>query len=199
MLAISFLTFGLILCSPQQVPPSWSASEELARKQLTALGGQLEWITEEGKWQLSLDVDNKDRVLDCKVLKDLNRLYALRVFRGSVKEDSLAELKRLPNLGLVVILCAELSDQAVVQLTGCKAVNKLDIQAGRLKSETLRKIAEMPRLERLFLYNTKIRDEDLDPFRTMTALHDLTLPLSVSENGQRLVQSWLPKTRVTRI
>lgn len=189
----------LCLVVLQQEMPLWSSAEALARKQLPAIGGRIDWVNESGKWELSLDVDNKNREFDCRSIKDLDRLYALRVFHGTIKETSIVELKKLPRLGLIVLLCNELSDEAVIQISFCKSVTKLDLKAGRLKPGTLASIGRMPNLQRLFLYNTKITDQDLRPFRLMTHLQDLTLPKSVSEQGVGQVQSWLPKARVTRI
>ena len=188
----------LALASTFAGEPEFNVEERAFQAKWAHSGGSLVWV-KESDWMLSLDLTLGESAFDFGELAPLKRLAALRVFKGSVREGTLAKLAGLPKLELLVILSAGVTDRGLAAIARLTRVNKLDVAGPTITSAGLASIAKMPSLRRLFLYNTKIRDEDLGPLERLSKLQDLTLPLTVSEAGLARLKMRLPNARVIRL
>lgn len=194
----------LLLLIGQQSPPAFDATELTVSRRLQQLGGSLEWVRDDhgdskSAWVLSVDIENKNRTFDASELAPLRRLYACRILGGSVVEQSLNTLSRLPKLGLLVITGSGVGDLGLAHISQCKRINKLDLAGRNWSGDALAKLARMRSLRRAFFYNVDLKDRDLRSFETMTFLDQLTLPLTVSEEGVKGLARRLPKTTIRRI
>lgn len=179
--------------------PALSASEQQIADRLKPRGGSMRYVLDDdgSRYVLSLDITQKDSAtFDFSAIKGLTNLYALRIFKGRIRESSLKHLRGLPKLGLFVQLTKGLTDRGLIQICQCTKLKKLDIQSTSLTPRGLEHLAELKELRRLFLYNTTLRNKDLAPLQKLTWLDQLDLPASVTEKGAQALGRALPNTGV---
>lgn len=199
---MSFVVFGVLFLA--QTRPVFDPAEIAAQKVLDPIGGSLEWVAPDAReskdeWVLCLDIENKARTFDVSLVKPLKRLYALRVLGGRVLEKSLKSLAELPRLGLLVITGEGVSDKGLRIIAQCQGISKLDVAGQKISASGLLKVSKMTSLRRVFFYNTRLTDADLEPLKTMTFLDQLVVPETVSQGAlQRLAKS-LPHTQIERM
>jgi hypothetical protein len=187
-----------------QAKPDFNSSELKVQALLKDKGGSLEWVAPDSPdskepWVLSLDITNKDREFDCASIAPLKRLYALRIFGGTVTHNSLNVLATLPRLGLLVITGSVISNEGLKSIGRCKSINKLDVGGSSINADGLTALKGMKSLRRVFLYNTEVKDADLKPLEAMSFLQQLVLPKTVSEEASRALAAKLPSTRISRL
>ncbi|MBS1724737.1 MAG: hypothetical protein JSS66_17485 [Armatimonadetes bacterium] len=196
--------FVLLLVLQQDRAPEFNSTELAVKTKSERLGGSMVWCRPDEPdsskpWVLSLDVDNKDRSFSFASVRPLKRLYALRVFQGTIEEASLAALKGLPDLQLLVFTSKGLSDRGMKAIGQCKSLRKLDVASDSLTSEGLKPLVPLRSLRRLFFYNTRLRSDDLEPLESMKFLDELVLPPTVGPARVQSLRHSLPRTRIERL
>lgn len=182
-----------------QQRPTFSTVEARLAQDLKAIGGKLVWVNEsDDDWELCLDVELGKQRLDFGVLSPLKRLAVLRVFQGSIKEDSLVALEPLKDLNLLVILSNGLTDKGMALIGNLTGLKKLDVK-GSITAKGLTHLKRLPHLKRLFLYNTRIKDSDLKELESLKSLDEVTLPMTVSRAGIDRLRRKLPNVHIERI
>lgn len=195
---------SLVLLISLQSPPAFSPAELQVQAKLKQVGGSMMWVIPDEResreeWVLSVDIENKGKMFDCAVLEPVKRLYALRILGGDTLRKSLEVLPKLPNLGLLVVTGTGFTDADLKHLGKCRALNKLDFGGETISRTGLSRIAGVRTLRRLFLYNTKIKDADLAPLKSMSFLDQLVLPKTVTVDGLNTLSQKLRRTQVSRI
>ena len=197
-----WLSFALFISL--QSPPSLTPAELEVQAKLKQVGGTMVWVVPDERvskehWVLSVDVDNKGRVFDCAVLEPVKRLYALRILGGDTLRKSLEVLPKLPNLGLLVVTGTGFKDGDLKHIGKCRALNKLDFGGETISAAGLSRISGVRSLRRLFLYNTKIKDSDLAPLKSMSFLDQLVLPEKVTPGAAKSLARSLTRTQISRL
>lgn len=193
MLALLFAGVAL-----QSAPPAYLPSEVQALPEIQRLGGHVQWVMENHKWELSLDFNGPVKDLDLVPVKNLSRLYALRVMDGTIKEASLRSLSELPDLHLLVVL-APITDDGLAAISGLRHLDKIDVTGDLITGRGLAKMKALKDLRRLYLYRTKIRDADTAPLRDFKRLTVLDLPDTVSTQATNRLKAALPNTEIRRM
>lgn len=189
----------VLACLALQQRPTFSTVETRLAQELKAIGGKLVWVNEsDDDWELCLDLELGKQKLDFGVLAPLKRLAVLRVFQGSIREESLAALEPLKDLNLLVILSNGLSDKGMALVGNLTSLKKLDVK-GSITGKGLSHLKRLPQLKRLFLYNTRIKDSDLKALESLTTLDEVTLPMTVSRAGVERLRQKLPNVHIERI
>lgn len=195
MLAAVFALVG------QFETPKLTPAEERAASSVRREGGEIKWVRESGEMVISVDFGPSSRPLDISICLPLRRLYAIRVLRRDVQKKSLASLSNLEGLGLLVIITSSrgLDDEDLGKIAKCHRLEKLDVMGDGITHVGLASIHKMVKLRRLYLYNTKLTDRDIQPLTKMSWLQTLVLPKTVSPSGIDALKSRLKGTEVTRI
>lgn len=197
-MSITAALLATVLISQHQAV-SFTPAELTLIKKIEAIGGSASTIDEDNHTLLCLDIANKGRTLDFKSLVGLERLNALRILQGSVKEDSLSTLTKFKKLELLVIVSDGLTNRGMKQIGKISALKKLDVKGAEISKQGLAELVSLKKLERLFLYNTEIKDGDLEPLTSLKSLSELCLPTSVSEIWVKILAKRLPKTAIRRL
>ncbi len=177
--------------------PTLNAEETKIGQNLKPLGGNLQFVSTEDGWELSLDVNSCPKPFDFAAVKGLKRLAALRVMGGSIKEDSLKELVGCPKLNLLVLVVSGLTDKGMPHIGKLKGLTKLDVK-GPLTAQGLKHLKPLDALERLYLYNATLTDAQVTPLEDLKQLKLLYVPASVTEAAVERLRKALPKTNVVR-
>lgn len=187
-----------LIAFTQVKPPQMTPSEAKTAAALRKAGGRTEWVQEDD-WNLCLDLQNKETRLDLKCIVGLKRLGALRIFGGGINESSLGHLSQLGRLKLLVLLTDGLSDSGLKKIGKISSLEKLDVKSHSLTAKGLHHLLGLRQLRRLYLYNTKLRDEQIGPLKMMNWLRVLDLPLTVTQDAVSELKKALPDTAIERI
>jgi len=183
--------------------PAFTAEETRIVADLAKIGGSVAWVRDNpnGKmeWVLSVDESIPKGTHDFHLgqIARLKRLGALRLFQARFDEETLKSLEPLKNLNLLVILSDGLTDKGMAEIGRLKGIVKLDVK-GPITQQGLKSLVKMPHLQRLYLYNTSIRDADIGPLFEMKNLVILSLPRTVSRTGAEPLRRALPTTQIER-
>lgn len=177
----------------------FTPAERVILKKIEQVGGSSSVIEEDERTLLCLDIDNKDQTLDFTALAGLERLNVLRILQGSITERSLSHLTKFKKLELLVIVCSGLTDKGLKEIGKITSLKKLDFGGDKITKNGLAELKNLKNIDRLFLYNTTIKDADLEPLGHLLSLTELCLPMTVSEEGVRLLKARLPKASIRRL
>ncbi len=197
-MSITAALLALTLTNQNQTV-SFTQVELSLLKKIESIGGSASVVEEDGHTLLSLDIENKDKILDFKSLAGLERLNAIRVLQGAIKEDSLTTLIKFKKLELLVIVSNGLTNRGLRQIGKISSLQKLDFKGAKISKMGLAELSNLKSMKRLFLYNTEIKDSDLDPLASLTSLNELCLPTTVTEEGSKNLAKRLPKTAIRRL
>ena len=110
------------------------------------------------------------------VFRGLPRLKRLRIRGTDVTGEGLKNLEGASNLERAELRDSSLDDEGIEVFTNLKKMNYLDISECRLATpEGMQKIAELPELEALILWETKADDSVVDAIAGLTKLKQLDL------------------------
>lgn len=166
------------------------------------------------QWLTNLRLDFTDITDDgVRFLANCTNLQSLDLFRTKVSDSSLIFLSdsKVEHLGMG---CTLLTDAGMPALSDFSHLQSLDLQATGISDRGLRFLSEAPKLDRLFLENTKISNAGLESLLSLP-LNSLSVNLGVDNGGlktlsrheklRRLamwngkVTSWKPLTQLEHL
>ena len=113
-------------------------------------------------------------------------------------DKGLGYIQRLPDIEVLIVYSAEVTDEGLKAVGNLTTLTKLDIAGPRVTSKGLTYLNKLGRLKELYLHGADIRDEDLQPLKELKELRFLDLPKGVSEAKLAELRRALPQTNIRR-
>ncbi|MEQ1842990.1 MAG: hypothetical protein ABL994_21520 [Verrucomicrobiales bacterium] len=186
------LLLGLI---HQSAPPDLEAVAAQLRK--TGATVQVS-NAEDPAWEIWVDHNgplNKDTL---KPFRGIKRLTALRIFSDDLTDAHLRDIRDNPDLNLLVVMSKKLTDASMISIAKIGTLTKLDLNKGTWTAKGLRRLSALKKLERLYLYNANIADDQFSPLAELKQVKLIDLPKSVSETTLAKLRKALPNTAINR-
>lgn len=170
------ICLGLISAQTPVLPSAQAKALEFVRQ----AGGVIAWVKEDDHQVLCIDYSLQGVTLDLAPLEALTPLYALRIMGPTVPASEFRHLRKLPDLGLLVVTHSGVTDDGMREIGYLVHLDKLDVRGDKLSAKGLTYLSRLRRLKRLFLYGSKLKDADIKPLESLTWLDQLELPPTVS-------------------
>lgn len=185
----------LSICATQSAPPALERAAVTLRK----TGAKVEVSNvEDPEWEIWADHNGPLGKGALKPFHDVRRLAALRLMTDDLTDAHIADIRDNPDLKLLVVISKQLTDACTVPISKMTELRKLDLNKGTWTAKGLRRLTSLKKLERFYLYNAKIADDQLSPLEQFKWLKILDLPSTVSDRVLNRLKKALPRVQVSR-
>lgn len=186
------LLLGLI---HQSAPPDLEAVAAQLRK--TGATVQVSNV-EDPAWEIWVDHNGPLKRDTFKPFRGVKRLTALRIFSDDLTDAHLRDIRDNPDLKLLVVMSKKLTDESTIPIAKMTELVKLDLNKGTWTATGLRRLTALKKLERLYLYNANISEDQLSPLAELKQVKLIDLPKSVSDATLAGLRKALPKAVINR-